>query len=248
MDDVFMLAGGRAIKRSRYDHATGKFTPPETVDPKQVLLISGLHTLYIRELRNLLNLKIYLDPDSAVCAAWKTARDTAERSYTREEVLAQISSRAGDEEKFIKPQRKNADLVFSFRLRDAADAGKYAGTREESLLELSVTAGSSLDCNDLIERLERTPSLKLAIEYTGGDADPQTTMTVSGLIGAGEVFSIASSVIPNLHELAGLAAAWKPGLLGLQQLMTVMAISQALRRHELSLPAPVSQMPDAGNV
>jgi phosphoribulokinase len=47
-------------------------------------------------------------------ATWKIKRDTRKRGYTEAEVRAQLQSREGDSEAFIRPQRQWADVVVTF--------------------------------------------------------------------------------------------------------------------------------------
>jgi uridine kinase len=116
-NDTFNLKVGNTVLAVDYDHATGTFTPPQAVEPKENILLCGLHTLYTKQLRDLSDLKIYLDTDADLKAAWKVARDTAGRNQTPEEVRAKIASRQADYVAHVAPQREHADLIFS---RDAS--------------------------------------------------------------------------------------------------------------------------------
>ena len=113
-DDTFRLKIGDAILAVDYDHTTGKFTPPQQIEPKENILLCGLHTLYSKQLRNLSDLKIYVDTSDELKTEWKVRRDTTERGQTVETVHAKIQSRKSDYESHIQPQRKYADLVVRF--------------------------------------------------------------------------------------------------------------------------------------
>lgn len=113
-DDTFRLKIGDAILAVDYDHTTGKFTPPQQIESKENILLCGLHTLYSKQLRNLSDLKIYVDTSDELKTEWKVRRDTTERGQTTETVHAKIQSRKSDYESHIQPQRKYADLVVRF--------------------------------------------------------------------------------------------------------------------------------------
>lgn len=45
---------------------------------------------------------------------WKTARDTARRGYTPEQVAAELQRREPESQRYIRPQQREADIVVSF--------------------------------------------------------------------------------------------------------------------------------------
>lgn len=115
-NDTFNLKIGNTVLAIDYDHSTGKFTPPMTIEPKENILLCGLHTLYTQQLRDLSDLKIYLDTSEDLKLTWKFQRDTALRGQSVEQVRARIESRKIDYATHVAPQRDHADLIIS---RDA---------------------------------------------------------------------------------------------------------------------------------
>jgi phosphoribulokinase len=115
VEDLTLLRTGKRIRKPVYDHATGKFAHPETITPRPVIIVHGLFTLFSPEMAELFDLGLYLDPEEGLRQAWKIARDTGKRGYSREEVLQQIADRQPDAENYIHPQKKVADLIVSFR-------------------------------------------------------------------------------------------------------------------------------------
>lgn len=115
-DDTFNLKVGNTVLAVDYDHATGTFTPPQPVEPKENILLCGLHTLYTKQLRDLSDLKIYLDTSDDLKLRWKLERDTTSRNQTLDQVRAKIESRRADYAAHVAPQREHADLILS---RDA---------------------------------------------------------------------------------------------------------------------------------
>ena len=113
-DDTFNLKVGNAVVTVDYDHSSGKFTPPATIEPKENILWCGLHTFYSKQLRTLSDLKIYVDTSEELKTHWKLQRDTEQRGQDAKTVLAKIESRRSDYETHISPQREHADLVIRF--------------------------------------------------------------------------------------------------------------------------------------
>lgn len=112
-NDTFNLKLGNTVLAVDYDHSTGTFTPPATIEPKETILLCGLHTLYTQHLRDLSDLKIYLDTSEDLKVAWKLQRDTTIRGQTADQVKAKIASRKADYAAHVEPQRDHADIIIS---------------------------------------------------------------------------------------------------------------------------------------
>jgi uridine kinase len=113
-EDVYNLKIGNDIYQVDYDHHTGKFTSKEHIDSKDNIIICGLHTLYDNKMKELVDIKIYVDTDRELLKKWKIQRDVTERGYSMEKVLSQISSREKDYEEHILVQKKKSDIIINF--------------------------------------------------------------------------------------------------------------------------------------
>eukprot|EP00741_Cyanophora_paradoxa_P015698 tig00020904_g15155.t1 len=107
------LKNGEAIQKPIYNHETGKIDPAETVDPNHIIVVEGLHPMYDKRVRDLLDFSIYLDLSDEIKLAWKVQRDMAERGHKLEDILASIESRKPDFEAYVEPQKGMADVVLS---------------------------------------------------------------------------------------------------------------------------------------
>jgi uridine kinase len=112
-EDIFNLKIGKTIYQVDYDHQVGKFTTPEIINPNENLIVCGLHPLVTKQ-SNIYDLKIYIESDHKLKTSWKIKRDVEERGKKYDDVIKQIKSRKTDYEKYIKPQRDQADIVISF--------------------------------------------------------------------------------------------------------------------------------------
>jgi phosphoribulokinase len=106
------LKEGRGIDKPIYNHETGLLDPPEWVEPNHVIVIEGLHPLYDKRVRDLLDFSVYLDISDEVKIAWKIQRDMAERGHRYEDVLFAINARKPDFTAYIDPQKQYADVVI----------------------------------------------------------------------------------------------------------------------------------------
>ncbi|MFC0080563.1 phosphoribulokinase [Aciditerrimonas ferrireducens] len=109
-----LLAMGEPILKPVYDHHTGKLVRPELFVPAEHVIVEGLLPLASPLSRACFDLTVYLDPPEELRRAWKVRRDTRDRGYRDEEVLAELARREADAASFIRPQRQYADIVVRF--------------------------------------------------------------------------------------------------------------------------------------
>jgi phosphoribulokinase len=109
-----LLATGHPILKPVYDHHTGMLTRPEYVEPREFVIVEGLLPLHTKLAAACFDVTVYLNPPEEVRREWKIKRDTAERGYSREQVLAELGRREPESEAFIRPQRLRADIVVRF--------------------------------------------------------------------------------------------------------------------------------------
>ncbi|MDQ3932513.1 MAG: phosphoribulokinase [Actinomycetota bacterium] len=109
-----LLASGQPILKPVYDHRDGRLTRPQLVEPRDYVLVEGLLPLHTTLSRACFDVSVYLDPPEAIRRDWKVRRDTGERGYTPEEVLAELDRREPESAAFIRPQRGYADMVVRF--------------------------------------------------------------------------------------------------------------------------------------
>jgi phosphoribulokinase len=84
------------------------------VEPRQFVIVEGLLPMHTRLARACFDATVYLDPPEDIRRGWKVRRDTAERGYTAEQVLAELERREPESAAFIRPQRAFADIVIRF--------------------------------------------------------------------------------------------------------------------------------------
>ena len=116
--DLELLRNGKPILKPIYVHSDGTFTAPEYVEPKPFAIVEGLLGYYTEELRETHDVRVFLSPPEELRRKWKIDRDSSKRGYTEEEVLADLDKREPDSEQFIRPQRRYADLIVTFRPTD----------------------------------------------------------------------------------------------------------------------------------
>ncbi len=108
------LRRGEAILKPVYRHRDGTFGPPVYVRPERFTIIEGLLGYYLPEMRDVYDVRVFLNPPEDVRRRWKVRRDCSRRGYTTDQVLAELDRREPDSEAFIRPQRRHADMLVSF--------------------------------------------------------------------------------------------------------------------------------------
>jgi len=112
--DVRHLRHNEAILKPVYQHADGTFGPPVYLQPARFVVAEGLLANHTPELRQMFDVRVYLNPPEELRRRWKVARDCSRRGYTTDQVLSELDRREPDSEAFIRPQRHYADMVVSF--------------------------------------------------------------------------------------------------------------------------------------
>lgn len=109
-----LLAMGEPILKPIYDHHHGTLDRPVLFTPTEHVIVEGLLPLHSALSRACFDLTVFLDPLEDVRRQWKVKRDTRDRGYTEEQVLADLDRREADSAAFIRPQRRSADIVVQF--------------------------------------------------------------------------------------------------------------------------------------
>ena len=109
------LKSNDKITRHHYNHDTGKFDEGVVLYPAKFIVYEGLHALYDVRTRDISFIKIFVDTDEDLKTEWKIKRDTRKRGYTKKQVENAIHRRKIDEQQYINPQKKHADLVVRFK-------------------------------------------------------------------------------------------------------------------------------------
>ena len=102
---------GEPILKPVYQHHDGTFGPLVYLRPEAFTVVEGLLGYHTEAMRSAYDVRIYLDPPESLRRQWKVDRDCSKRGYTTDEVLADLDRREPDSEAFIRPQRRNADMV-----------------------------------------------------------------------------------------------------------------------------------------
>ncbi|QQY80836.1 uridine kinase [Keratinibaculum paraultunense] len=108
------LLNRKPIEKPIYDferHTRKKETI--TVYPKEIIILEGILILADEEIRNLCDIKIFVDTDSDVRVIRRIERDMKERGRTLDSVINQYMTTVRPAHmQFVEPSKKHADIII----------------------------------------------------------------------------------------------------------------------------------------
>ena len=110
---VEMLRQGKAIEQPVYSYLTCT-RQPETIhiEPRKVVIIEGILALSDKRLRDLMDLRVFVDADSDERLIRGIQRDVIERGRTAEAVMDRyVKVLKPMHQEFIEPAKQYADLI-----------------------------------------------------------------------------------------------------------------------------------------
>lgn len=193
-NQLLKLKSGKSVKRRHYDHKTGKFIYDIVVKPNNIILYDGLHPYYIKQMRNIFDLKIFISPDLMLAKYWKIQRDIKYRGYSIEKVLEQIEMRMNDYSAYIAPQEKVADIIISVKPVKKMSNDDLFGQEPETMLSIKVC--NSIYLEPFINRINNIKSIKVDYKYI--DFDFQEVQ-IFGCASANEIQEIGNQFSINSY-------------------------------------------------
>ena len=114
LQHIQMLKEGKSIEQPVYHYQTSS-RPAETihVEPRPVIIIEGILALCDPDLRNMMDLKIFVDADPDERLIRVIQRDVVERGRTAEAVMERYTRVLKPmHQQFIEPTKRYADLII----------------------------------------------------------------------------------------------------------------------------------------
>lgn len=112
--DIMNLKEGKTIYRPVYDFSIhNRVDETVKVDPKKVILIEGILIFENKELRNLMDIKIFVDTDADERLMRRIVRDMEFRGRSIKSILTQYQETVKPmHEEFVEPSKKYADIII----------------------------------------------------------------------------------------------------------------------------------------
>lgn len=113
-DDLLMLSEGEDIKAPVYlPNGTGVSVPnAQEVTSRKIIVVEGIATMY-EEVKDIFDIKIYVETENNIRKDRFLKRACVERNQSEENALKHWEYISNAGEKYVKPFRKEADLVLN---------------------------------------------------------------------------------------------------------------------------------------
>lgn len=109
-----MLMKGHAIEKPIYDFSVhNRRKETVRVEPRDIIILEGILILQELEIRDLLDIKVYVDTDPDVRIIRRITRDTKERGRSYESVISQYLDIVRPMHlQFVEPSKRYADIII----------------------------------------------------------------------------------------------------------------------------------------
>ncbi len=113
IEHLKQLKEGKSICCPVYDYTIhNRSEQVEIIEPKKVIIVEGILIYQYTELRELLDIKIFVETDADVRILRRALRDVEERGRSLESVVSQyLTTVKPMHEQFVEPTRKFADII-----------------------------------------------------------------------------------------------------------------------------------------
>jgi phosphoribulokinase len=189
------LRRGEAILKPVYRHKDGTFGPPVYVRPERFTVIEGLLGYHLLEMRDVYDVRVFLNPPEGLRRRWKVQRDCSRRGYTTDEVLAELDRREADSEAFIRPQRRYADMLVAFMPSDIESAD------DQTHLDAELTLCDGLPHPDLLPFVNGKADGLTLVERDG-----QRVLRIPGRMDPDHAEAIEETIWARMHFATHLRA------------------------------------------
>ncbi|GAC1675551.1 MAG: phosphoribulokinase [Candidatus Dormibacteraceae bacterium] len=210
-EQVWALKRGEAIQKPVYDHSNGTLSGPELLEPREVVIMQGLHPFLVTGVRHAFDFRVWLDPEPELRLQWKLQRDIAKRGYSKEQVLAEIEARRPDVEAYIEPQRQHADMVVRF----------FRGptwTADMGNLSVRIIQRHRLPRLDFDHDLHAADSIRIALDVIDQDEQAADVIEIDGRITPAEAKLVEDNIWAHVHGKHGHVHHVPPQRLGTYEL------------------------------
>lgn len=108
------LRNGKAIEQPTYSYITStRLQETVHVEPKEVIIVEGIMALYDKKLRDLMDLKIFVDAGADERLLRVITRDIAERGHPLEMLINKYRTVLKPmHDEFIEPTKQYADIII----------------------------------------------------------------------------------------------------------------------------------------
>ena len=114
VEHIKALKEGKAVECPTYSFVEHNRTEETLhIEPSKVIIVDGILIFENEELRNFMDIKVFVDTDADVRLARRILRDVRERGRSMESVISQYTTTVKPmHEQFVEPSKRYADVII----------------------------------------------------------------------------------------------------------------------------------------
>ncbi len=114
MSDIQRLKDGETVTRKEYLFNNTEKEPKSIVmKPASIIVVEGIFTFHFEDVRNAMDLKLFIDAKDILMLKRRILRDAEERGYDLQDVLYRYEHHVEPAfSRFIKPYKQEADFII----------------------------------------------------------------------------------------------------------------------------------------
>lgn len=122
IEHVKMLKEGKSIEGPMYDFTVhNRMDKTQLIEPNQIIVVEGILAFYPEELRELFDIKIFVDSDADERILRRTLRDMQSRGRKLEDIILQyITTVKPMHNLYVEPTKQYADIIITGGLNATA--------------------------------------------------------------------------------------------------------------------------------
>ena len=135
LSDIRQLISGQPITRKHYDYSQHRRADlPDLIQPREVVILEGIHCFHDERLRDLMYLKLYMKVEPDICLLRRIERDIKERGRDIDGIAMQyLTTVKPMYDKYIRNYVQYADVIVAGGGRNARIVDILAGYVQDTL-------------------------------------------------------------------------------------------------------------------
>lgn len=115
ISDLHLLSKGQRVERKEYTFNNDEAIPQmKTYDPNPIIFVEGLYIYYYEELRNMIDVKLFIDAPVDIKIIRRIQRDQIERKYPLTDVLYRYQKHVTPSfNKHVLPFKDACDIIIN---------------------------------------------------------------------------------------------------------------------------------------
>ncbi len=113
IEHLRQLCAGKPVHAPVYSYTTYRRISRRLIEPRRVIIVEGILVFYEKELRDLIDVKVFVDTDDDERLLRRIRRDVLERGRTIESVMEQYMATVKPMHlEFVEPTKRWADVII----------------------------------------------------------------------------------------------------------------------------------------